>query len=139
MNKTSKNRRAERGGAGAKLLIVVAILFLIGNAGINYIPVAYEGQNFKQEMQTAVVQGLALPSGGAKPADAVKARIVKAARANDLPTDTFMDVRQINNVIQARVYYSKPIAVLPLGVYTYNYEFDHTATPTGFMVKSVNQ
>jgi hypothetical protein len=41
--------------------------------------------------------------------------------------------------VQARVYYSKPIAVLPLGLYTYNYEFDHTATPTGFMVKSVSQ
>lgn len=139
MNKASKNRRPERGGAGAKLLIVVTILFLIGNAGFNYIPVAYEAQDFKQEMQTAVVQGLALPTGGAKPADAIKARIIKAAKANDLPVDTFMDVRQVNNVVQARVYYSKPIAILPLGLYTYNYEFDHTATPTGFMVKSVSQ
>jgi hypothetical protein len=139
MNKASKNRRSERGGAGAKLLIVVTILFLIGNAGFNYIPVAYEAQDFKQEMQTAVVQGLALPTGGAKPADAIKARIIKAAKANDLPVDTFMDVRQVNNVVQARVYYSKPIDVLPLGLYTYNYEFDHTATPTGFMVKSVSQ
>lgn len=139
MNQASKNRRSERGGAGAKLLIVVTILFLIGNAGINYIPVAYEAQDFKQEMQTAVVQGLALPSGGATPAAAVKARIVKAAKASDLPADTFMDVRQVNNVVQARVYYSKPIAILPLGIYTYNYEFDHTATPTGFMVKSVSQ
>jgi hypothetical protein len=139
MNKASKNRRSERGGAGAKLLIVVTILFLIGNAGFNYIPVAYEAQDFKQEMQTAVVQGLALPTGGAKPADAIKARIIKAAKANNLPVDTFMDVRQVNNVVQARVYYSKPIAVLPLGLYTYNYEFDHTATPTGFMVKSVSQ
>jgi hypothetical protein len=139
MNKASKNRRSERGGAGAKLLIVVTILFLIGNAGFNYIPVAYEAQDFKQEMQTAVVQGLALPTGGAKPADAIKARIIKAAKANDLPVDTFMDVRQVNNVVQARVNYSKPIAVLPLGLYTYNYEFDHTATPTGFMVKSVSQ
>jgi hypothetical protein len=84
-------------------------------------------------------RGLALPTGGAKPAEAIKARIIKAAKANNLPVDTFMDVRQVNNVVQARVYYSKPIAVLPLGLYTYNYEFDHTATPTGFMVKSVSQ
>ena len=139
MNKALKNRRGERGGAGAKLLIAVTILILIGNAGINYVPVAYEGQDFKQEMQTAVVQGLALPSGGAKPADAVKARIVKAARASDLPIDAFIDVRQVNSVIQARVYYTKPVVILPFGIYTYEYEFDHTATPTGFMVKSVNQ
>lgn len=139
MSKASKNRRAERGGAGAKLLIVVAILILIGNAGINYVPVAYEGQNFKQEMHTAVVQGLALPTGGAKPADAIKARIIKTVRASDLPVDTFIDVRQINNVIQARVYYSKPVVILPFGIYTYNYEFDHTATPTGFIIKSITQ
>lgn len=139
MSKASKNRRAERGGAGAKLLIVVTILILIGNAGVNYVPVAYKGQDFKQEMQTAVVQGMALPSNGAKPPDAVKARIVKAARANDLPLDAFIDVRQANNVIQARVYYTTPVVILPFGIYTYDYEFDHTATPTGFMVKSVAQ
>lgn len=138
MNKASKNRRAERGGASAKLLIVLTVLILIGNAGLNYIPVAYEGENFRQEMQTAVVQGMALPSNGTKPAEAVKAKISRVAKANDLPSDTFMDVRVVNNVIQARVYYSKTVPILPLGIYDYNYEFDHTATPTGFLVKSLN-
>jgi len=138
MNKSSINSRAERGAAGTKLLIVLTVLTLIGNAGWNYVPVAYESENFKQEMQTAVVQGLALPASGGKPAEAVKAKIIKAAKGNDLPADAFMDVRQVKNVIQARVYYSRPIAILPLGIYTYNYEFDHTATPTGFLVKSLD-
>ncbi len=136
MNKSSTNSCPERGGAGVKLLIVLMVLILIGNAGLNYVPVAYEAQSFKQEMQTAVVQGLALPSNSGKPADLIKVRLARAAKANDLPIDTFMDVRQVNNVIQARVYYSKPIVILPLGIYTYDYEFDHTATPTGFLVKS---
>ena len=136
MNKVSENRRAERGGASAKLLIVATVLLLIGNAGLNYIPVAYEGESLKQEMQTTVVQVLALPSNKLKPADAVKARLTRLVKANDLPEDTFMDVRQVNNIVQARLYYSRPISVLPFGLYIYDYEFDHTATPTGFLAKS---
>jgi len=50
------------------------VLFLLAHAGFNYIPVAHDGKSFKQEMQTAVVQGLALPNGG-KPVEATKARI----------------------------------------------------------------
>jgi hypothetical protein len=136
MNKASKNRGSERGGASAKLLIVLMVLILIGNAGLNYVPVAYEAESFKQEMQTAVVQGLALPVNSGKPVNVIKARLARAAQANNLPIDAFMDVRQVNNVLQARVYYSKPVTILPLGIYTYDYEFDHTATPTGFLVKS---
>lgn len=138
MNNLSKNRRSERGGAGAKLLMVLMVLVLIGNAGLNYVPVAYEAENFKQEMHTAVVQGITLPTNSGKPTDLIKSRLARAARENGLPDDTFMDVRQVNNVIRARVYYSKPVVILPLGLYTYDYEFDHTATPTGFLVKSLD-
>jgi hypothetical protein len=136
MNAASKNRGSERGGASAKLLIVLMVLILIGNAGLNYVPVAYQAESFKQEMQTSVVQGLALPVNGGKPTEVIKAKLSRAARSNDLPVDAFVDVRQVNNVVQARVYYSKPVTILPLGIYTYDYEFDHTATPTGFLVKS---
>jgi len=136
MNKAEKNRRAERGSAKAKLLITLCVLVLIGHAGLNFIPVAYEGESFKQEMQTAVVQGLASPARGPKPTELVKLKLQKAARDNNLPDDTFMDVKQNGNNIQARVYYLKPIHILPFGIYTYNYEFDHTATPVGFLMKS---
>jgi len=138
MNKAETNRRGERGGAGAKLLITLIVLVLIGNAGLNFIPVAYEAESFKQEMQTAVVQGLASPTNGLKPTEFVKLKLLKAAKENDLPTDTFMDIKQNGSSIQARVYYIKPINILPFGIYTYNYEFDHTATPVGFLMKSFN-
>ena len=136
MYKPNESRQTERGGAGVKLLITVIILVLIGNAGLNFIPVAYESESFKQEMQTAVVQGLASPANGAKPTEFVKLKIQKAAKENNLPNDIYMDVKQNGSNIQARVYYVKPVNVLPFGIYTYNYEFDHTATPVGFLTKS---
>lgn len=133
-NKISKDWRSERGSAGIKLAAVLVVLFLLAHAGYNYIPVAYDGESFKQEMQTAVVQGLALPSGG-KPVEATKARIMRAAAQSNIPPDAVVEVKSVNSVIQARVAYSKQVEILPLGFYTYNYEFNHTATPTGFLLK----
>ena len=131
----SKYKHNERGGAGVKLTIVLVILFLIGHAGINYIPVAYSAESFKSEMYTAVVQGLAMPGRGMSPVDAVKERVLRAAKSNDVPEDAVMDVKMVNKVVQAHVVYTKPVSILPLGVYTYDYHFDHTATPTGFLLK----
>jgi hypothetical protein len=128
------NRKAERGGAGVKFLLVAVVLFLIGHAGCNYIPVAYQGESYKQEMQTAVLQGTALPNTG-NPIGVVKQRLLKIARESDLPPDTFVDVRQVNNVISAHVRYSKNVNILPFGIYTKQYLFDQTVTPSGFILK----
>ena len=137
MIKASKNRGSERGSASTKLLMVLVVLGLLANAGINYVPVAYEAESFKQEMQTVIIQSMAVRSNGTSPVNITKNRLSRAAQANNIPSDAFMDVRQINNVLQARVYYAKPVTILPLGIYTYNYEFDHTATPTGFLAKDI--
>ena len=135
MNNEVKNRKSKKGGAGVKFLAVVVVLFLIGHAAYNYIPAAYESENFKQEMQTAVIQVVAMPTFGATPVDALKHRLHKAAVNNNVPNNALIDVKQVNNTIQARVVYTKPIEILPFGLYTYYYQFDHTATPTGFLFK----
>lgn len=130
-----KDRCSERGSAGAKLTFVLVVLFLVGHAGINYIPAAYEAESFKSEMYTAVVQGLAVPGRGLTPVDMVKERIQRAARANGVPDNAVMDVKMVNKMVQAHVVYTKPVSILPLGIYTFDYNFDHTATPTGFLLK----
>lgn len=130
-----KYKHKERGGAGVKLTIILVILFLIGHAGLNYVPVAYSAESFKTEMHTAVVQGLAMPGRGITAVDAVKARVQRAARANEIPDDAEMDIKMVNKVVQAHVVYTKSVNILPLGLYTYDYNFDHTATPTGFLLK----
>ena len=125
---------SERGGAGVKLVAVLIVLFLIGHAGLNYVPVAYEGQSFKKDMETAVLQGMAVPPG-VQPSDMVKGRIQKAIANNGLPANTFYEVKPSKEGVMARVAYSKQVPILPFGLYTYNYQFDNTVTPTGFLLK----
>ncbi len=134
MKKVVEKRSSECGGAGVKLLLVLLVLVLIGNAGYHWIPIAYAGESFKQDMQTAVVQGLAAP-GRISPVDLVKKKIIASAESNDIPTDFVMEVKAANNSISAHVAYTKEVPLLPFGMYNYQYEFDHTATPIGFLTK----
>lgn len=134
MTKASKNREAERGSAGTKFAVVFGIIALALHAGINYVPVAYDGESLKSEMETAVLQGLALP-GRVSPTDNVKTRIQRAMQQNNIPPEAILDVKTTgNNQITARVAYTKPVNILPFGIYKYNYTFDHTATPAGFLL-----
>jgi hypothetical protein len=134
MKKLYLERPSERGGAAAKFLLIGVILVLVANAGYNYVPIAYEGASFRQEMDTAVVKGLAAP-GNLKPADVVKAHIQKAARDYEVPNDAVMEIRPAGNMIQAHVSYSKQVDMLPFGLYRYSYQFDHTAQPVGYLTK----
>ncbi len=134
MNNEFKNRDSERGGAGVKFLIIFSIILLGANAGYNYVPVAYDAESLKTEMQAAILQGLALP-GRINPVDNVRARIQKAAVQNSIPPDAVIDVKLAGNVLTAHVIYTKQVNILPFGVYTYAYHFDHTVTPTGFLLK----
>jgi len=127
-------RRGERGGATVKFMIIALVLIVFANAGYNYVPVAYEGASFRQEMDTAVVKGLAA-SGQLKPIDVVKAHIQHAARDNNIPVDALIEVKPSGNFVQAHASYVKDVSVLPFGLYRYQYRFDHTATPTGYLTK----
>jgi len=127
-------RPSERGGAGVKFLIVFAVLVLTANAGYHYVPVAYAGESFKSEMQTSVVNGMAT-NGRISPVDYVKTRIQKAIQDNNLPPDTYLDVKQVGSTVQARAVYSQQVSILPFGIYNYTYHFDNTAIPAGFLLK----
>ena len=134
MKNDAKYRDSERGSAGVKFIIAAVVIFLVAHAGYNYVPVAYEAESMKTDMQSAVLQGMALP-GKLSPADNVKARIQKAALQNGTPPDALIDIKQAGNSITAHVAYTKRISLLPFGIYKYDYRFDHTATPTGFLMK----
>lgn len=134
MNSNKFDRSSERGGAGVKFLIVFVLIILAGNAGYNYIPIAYNGASFRQEMDTAVVKGMAT-SGRLKPADVVSDYLRRAATDNDLPVDAFVEVKDNGKYVQAVASYSVDVSILPFGIYKYKYQFDHTAVPTGFLTK----
>jgi len=134
MNNLSTKRVSERGSAGVKFAITLVVIILTGHAGFNYVPAAYDAESLKSEMSTAVLQGLALP-GKVNPVENVKTRIQKAILQNNIPSDAILDVKMNANVITARVAYVKQVDILPFGIYRYAYQFDHTATPSGFLLK----
>jgi len=135
MRAAKRDRSSERGSAGVKFMFVLTAIVLGANAGYNYVPVAYEAESLRTEMQAAVMQGMALPGGKFSPVENVKVRVQKAMMTNGIPGDATLNVTQSGNVIQARVVYKKDVAILPFGIYKYQYNFDHTATPTGFLLK----
>lgn len=134
MENAIRERSSERGSAGVKFAIVLTVIILVANAGYNYIPVAYEAEGLKTDMASAVLQGLAMP-GKMNPVDNVKVRIQRAMVANQAPPDATLAVTMQGPVMQARVTYIKPVSIVPFGIFTYKYQFDNTATPTGFLLK----
>ena len=134
MKKLNNERASERGSTAIKFTIVIVILALAAHAGANYIPVAYEGASFKQEMDTAVVKGLGA-SGRIKPLEAVQASIQKASMDYAIPDDAYVDVKPVNGVVEAHVAYTREVNLLPFGLYKYDYNFDYVARPQGYLLK----
>ena len=134
MTQTNSPRASERGSAAVKFTIIIVVLFLAANAGFNYVPIAYAGENFKQDMDIAVVNGLAV-AGRFNPMDIIKQRLQRSISDNGLPNDTLVEVKQNGNIYQAHAVYTQPVHILPFGIYTYNYHFDYTAVPKGYLLK----
>jgi hypothetical protein len=134
MKKLANDRSSERGGAAVKFLLIFLVLVIVANAGFNYVPVAYEGASFRQEMDTAVVKGLGA-SGRLKPLEVVTSSITRASSDYNLPEDTFIEIKPVNGVVEAHVVYTREVNMLPFGLYKYNYNFDHLARPVGYLLK----
>ena len=134
MKKLNSHQSSEQGSATIKFMLVFLVIALAANAGYNYVPIAYQGASFRQEMDTAVVKGLGA-SGRIKPLEAVTASIKRASFDYDIPEDAFVEIKPVNGVVEAHVVYSRQINMLPFGLYKYDYNFDYLAKPTGYLLK----
>lgn len=134
MQNSNIDRSSERGAAAVKFLVVFLVLAFAANAGLNYVPVAYNGASFKQEMDTAVVKALGA-SGRIKPLEVVQASIQKASVDHSIPDDAYIEIMPVNGVIEAHVSYTQTVNMLPFGLYKYDYNFDHVARPQGYLLK----
>jgi hypothetical protein len=121
-------RSSERGGARLKFLIVVAILGAVVCAGYYYIPVAYNAYLYKDLMQNKVDAAAGM---GHKPMW-VTDQLTKSAPEYDVPPEAVITPALENDRMIVRVQFSKTIE---FPVYTYVYEFDHTAKSTEFLGK----
>lgn len=129
-------RSREHGGAGVKFLLIVLVLFLIGHAGYVYIPAAYQAEDYKQRMNELVTNAFAMPNAPASNPETVKQRLRSYGNDYGIPSDALIKVDKMDNGgLKAQVKFSKEIELLPFHLYKYNYEFEHIATPNGFLTK----
>jgi len=122
-------RSGERGGSRLKFLIVMAILGTIAYAGYYYVPVAYNAYLYRDLMQTKVDAAAALAYPPAWVAD----QLTKSGPEYEVPPEAVITATQENDRMKVSVQFSKPIEY-PL--YTYVYEFDHTAQSVQFLGKT---
>ena len=116
----------ERGGARLKLILFLIIFAVIVYAGFLYLPVAIDSYYYKDIMQNMVNQAAA--QGG--DANWVKNQLIKNGPDYHVPPDANITTSVQNQRVSAHVQFIRPI-VTP--VYTYNYEFDHTAESNTFL------
>ena len=121
-----KYRSGERGSASLKFVVVMAIMGACAYAGYLYIPVAFEAKQYKELMQhyadVAVTQGYTASWAGEQ--------LAKSAGEYNLPSDAIITPTLRDNRVEVRVQFVRQIE---FPGYTYNYEFDHTATSTAFL------
>ncbi|HEV7842822.1 MAG TPA: hypothetical protein VGO69_03955 [Pyrinomonadaceae bacterium] len=117
-------KEGERGAARLKFILVIALIAVVGYAGYQYVPVAYQASGFKDAMRTAVRNADAMNQSSE---DLRKRLRIVADEWSVPPNAEITAERSSNGRVQARVRYTRPI-VSP--VYTYVYNFDYTAQST---------
>jgi hypothetical protein len=119
-------RSSERGNSSLKFLIVMTILISSAYAGYLYVPVAYRAHTFKDLMQHYVD----VASAEGKPPAWAGEQLMKNFAEYEVPANAVMTPNSHDHRIEVRVQFVRPIE---FPGYTYNYEFDHTATSTAFL------
>ena len=126
-NQTLLRNRGERGGAGLKFVIFLAVVATIGYVGYMYIPVAIDAYYFKDAMQSKVNLAAAQGYDTSWVAD----QVTKSKSQYNVPEDAVITPAQKEGRMEVRVQFSRPIS---FPGYTYNYDFDYTAQSTSFLI-----
>lgn len=119
-------RSGERGGASLKFLVVMIFMAAIAYAGYLYVPVAYQAHNFKDLMQHYVD----VASAEGKPPAWAAEQLMKNFGEYSVPANALMTPAKRDNRIEVRVQFVRPVE---FPGYTYEYQFDYTATSTAFL------
>jgi hypothetical protein len=110
---------AERGNSRFNFLLTLVVMALIGYAGYQYVPVAYQASQLKVSMQDTVDKAVVTSKNAAWAEDQLR----RSLPMYGAPPDALVTVANKEARLEAHVQYSIPI---PLLVTTYEYKFDHT-------------
>ena len=124
----TSDRTCERGSARLKFIIVMAIICLVAYAAYMYVPVAYQAFLFKDLMQHNVDAATAM----GHPTAWVKEQLEKKGPEYGVPPTAIITPTQEEKRMRVRVQFMRPVE---FPGYTYQYEFDHTATAADFQFK----
>jgi hypothetical protein len=122
------DRKSEHGSARLKFLIVIIIIAAIAYAGYLYVPVAYNAYLYKDLMQQKVDTAAAL----GHPAGWVRDQLVKSGPEYEVPPDAQIVPTLKDGRMEVQVQFTRPIE---FPGYVYEYNFDHTAHSTEFLMK----
>ncbi len=123
-----RNRKSETGSARLKFLLVVIIIAAVAYVGYLYVPVAYSAYLYKDLMKQKVDTAAAL----GHPVSWVKDQLVKSAPEYDVPPDAQIVPTLKDGRMEVQVQFTRP---MEFPGYVYEYNFDHTAHSTEFLMK----
>jgi hypothetical protein len=118
--------RNQRGAAGLKFILVLAIVGVVGYMGFQYVPVAFQARSFKNFMNekvTFAAEDSAIPKEQKGPA--VENQLRSSAKDYGVPPDAKISHVYENGGLQVTVQFTRQINLLP--GFTYQYKFDYTA------------
>jgi hypothetical protein len=121
-------KASERGSARLQFIFIMAIIAVVAYAGYLFIPVAYQAYLFKDLMQHDVDAAAAL----GRPPTWVQEQLAKSGPEYGVPADAVIVPVQQDGRVEVRVQFKRPIE---FPGYTYQYDFDHTAKSTTFLMK----
>lgn len=125
-------RRDERGAARLKFILVLVVVLIVGYMGIQFIPVAYQSYTFKKFMNESADRASALSVPPEEKGNWLESELRTKAKDYSVPPDAKITRTFQNNQMQVTVQFTRQLNLLP-GIWTYQYDFDHTAKSSTFL------
>jgi hypothetical protein len=119
-------RATEHGGSRFNFLLTIVIIAVVGYAGYQYVPVAYQASQLKVAIQDAVDKAVVTDKNAAWAEDQIR----RTLPTYGAPPDALVTVANREARLEAHVEYTVPI---PLLVTTHEYKFNHTARSANLM------
>ncbi|HKC64718.1 MAG TPA: hypothetical protein VKB86_13840 [Pyrinomonadaceae bacterium] len=122
-SRTNGPVRNERGSSSVKFIIVLIVVAVLVYMGVQYVPVAYKYSSYKTYMQDSVDKAVVTGQGP----EWVRTQLVGNEADYGVPKEAKIMPTIKDGKIVVTVQFTQPINLLP-GIWTYIYNFDHTAT-----------